>query len=78
MALQIARERKRKELNPLIQSLQSVQVIEESTEHAKEVAELKKVSACLLDVAMQIDKVMEIGIRTGGDSIVRKLINVLR
>lgn len=78
MALQIARERKRRELHPLIQSLQSVQVIEESTEHAKEAAELKKVSAQLLDVAMQVDKVLEIGIRSGGDSIVRKLINVLR
>jgi hypothetical protein len=32
----------------------------------------------VLDVAMQIDKVIDIGIRSGGQSVVRKLMNILR
>jgi hypothetical protein len=32
----------------------------------------------ILDVAMQVDKVLDIGIRSGGQTLVRKLISVLR
>lgn len=78
MALQIARERKRRELDPVIQSLNSIQNIDELTGSQKDVQELNKMTAEILDVAMQIDKVLDIGIRSGGQSLVRKLINVLR
>jgi len=78
MTLRIARERKQRELDPLIQSLQSIQIVEQDGNDAKEVEELNKVSAEILDVAMQIDKVLDIGIRSGGQSLIRKLINVLR
>jgi len=78
MALQIARERKRRELDPVIHALQGLQNIETDTEKIRESEELKKMTEQMLDVAMQIDKVLDIGIRSGGQSIVRKLINVLR
>jgi DNA-binding transcriptional regulator GbsR (MarR family) len=78
MALQIARERKRKELDPMIESLHTMQVIEDPTADQKDVEELNRMTAQVLDVAMQIDKVIDIGIRAGGQSLVRKLINVLR
>jgi len=78
LALQIARERKRRELDPVIQSLHSLQQIDSDAGYEKEVAELNNMTAQILDVAMQIDKVLDIGIRSGGQSLVRKLINVLR
>ena len=78
MALQIARERKRKELDPVIQSMQHLQTIDENSAEPKEVEELNKMTGQILDVAMQIDKILDIGIRSGGQSLVRKLINVLR
>ncbi len=78
MALQIARERKRRELDPMIQSLQNIQVIDEETASPKEVEEINKMTAQILDVAMQIDKMLDIGIRSGSQSLVRKLISVLR
>jgi DNA-binding transcriptional regulator GbsR (MarR family) len=78
MALQIARERKRRELDPMIQSLKTLQVAEDESVSSKEVEELNQMTAQILDVAMQIDKVIDIGIRSGGQSLVRKLINVLR
>ncbi|HUR31560.1 MAG TPA: MarR family transcriptional regulator [Saprospiraceae bacterium] len=78
MTLRIARERKQRELDPVIQSLQTMQNVQGNGENKKEVDELNKVSSQILDVAMQIDKVLDIGIRSGGQSIVRKLISVLR
>lgn len=78
MALQIARERKRRELDPVINSLHNLQNIDSDEGYEKEVEELNKMTAQILDVAMQIDKVLDIGIRAGGQSLVRKLINVLR
>ena len=78
LALQIARERKRRELDPVIQSLHSFQQIDSDVGYEKEVAELNKMTTQILDVAMQIDKVLDIGIRSGGQSLVRKLISVLR
>ena len=78
MALQIARERKRRELDPVINSLHSLQNIDSDEGYEKEVEELNKMTAQILDVAMQIDKVLDIGIRSGGQGLVRKLINVLR
>lgn len=78
MALRIARERKQRELDPVIQSLQTMQDIQANGENKKEVEELNKISSQILDVAMQIDKVLDIGIRSGGQSLVRKLISVLR
>src|SRR5678815_4878800 len=64
MALQIARERKRRELDPVIHSLHSLQNIDSDEGYEKEVEELNKMTAQILDVAMQIDKVLDIGIRT--------------
>jgi DNA-binding transcriptional regulator GbsR (MarR family) len=78
MALRIARERKQRELDPVIQSLQTMQNVQANGENKREVEELNKVSSQILDVAMQIDKVLDIGIRSGGQSLVRKLISVLR
>jgi DNA-binding transcriptional regulator GbsR (MarR family) len=78
MALQIARERKRRELDPIIQSLQHIQVTDAEKASTKEVEEINKMTTQILDVAMQIDKVLDIGIRSGSQSLVRKLINVLR
>ena len=78
MALQIARERKRRELDPVINSLHNLQNIDADEGYEKEVEELNKMTAQILDVAMQIEKVLDIGIRTGGQGLVRKLINVLR
>jgi DNA-binding transcriptional regulator GbsR (MarR family) len=78
MALQIARERKRKELDPMIKSLQHIQVTDAEKATSKEVDEINKMTSQILDVAMQIDKVLDIGIRSGSQSLVRKLINVLR
>jgi DNA-binding transcriptional regulator GbsR (MarR family) len=78
MALQIARERKRRELDPMIQSLKSLQVDGDDTASTKEIEELNQMTSQILDVAMQIDKVLDIGIRSGGQSLVRKLINILR
>ena len=78
MALRIARERKQRELDPVIQSLQTMQNVQANGENKKEVEELNKVTSQILDVAMQIDKVLDIGIRSGGQSLVRKLISVLR
>lgn len=78
MALQIAKERKRRELEPAIHSLQALQNIEQGDVESKYVDELNKMTSQMLDVAMQTDKVLEIGIRAGGQSLMRKLINVLR
>jgi len=78
MALQIARERKRRELDPVIQSLSALQAIEPDSGSEKDVNELTRMTSEILDVAMQIDKVLDIGIRSGGQSLVRKLISVLR
>ncbi len=78
MTLQIVRERKRRELDPMIQSLQTIQHIEPDPNHLKEIEEMNKMTAQILDVAMQVDKVLDIGIRSGGQSLVRKLISVLR
>ena len=77
MALQIARERKRRELDPVIQSLNQLQNVEADSGSEKEVNELNKMTSQILDVAMQIDKVIDIGIRAGGQSLVRKLMSVL-
>ena len=78
MALRIARERKKRELDPVIQSLHAIQNVDGDPTDKDNVEELNKVSSHMLDVAMQIDKVLEIGIRSGGQSLVRKLISVLR
>lgn len=78
MALQIARERKRRELDPLIHAIQELQVTDKNNATEAEVEEFNKMSMQILDVAKQVDKVLEIGIRSGGQSLVRKLINVLR
>jgi DNA-binding transcriptional regulator GbsR (MarR family) len=78
MAIQITRERKRRELDPVIASLQSLQEIEDEPAKEKESEELRRMTHQLLDVAMQVEKVLDVGIRSGGQSIVRKLINVLR
>ena len=78
MALQIARERKRRELDPVIQSMKAIQNVEDDGSNSLETQELNKMTEQMLDVAMQVDKVLEIGIRSGGQSLVRKLINVLR
>ena len=78
MALQIARERKRRELDPVIQSLNTIQNVDPASGSEKEVNELNNMTSQILDVAMQIDKVLDISIRAGGQSIVRKLINILR
>lgn len=78
MALQIVQERKRRELDPAIKSLAALQNIPNAEEHETEIAEFNKMTSQLLDVAMQVDKVLDISIRSGGQSIVRKLINVLR
>ena len=78
MALQIARERKRRELEPAIESLQALQNVEQGDVESRYVDELNKMTSQMLDVAMQTDKVLEIGIRSGGQSLMRKLINVLR
>ena len=55
-----------------------MQNVQANGENKREVEELNKVSSQILDVAMQIDKVLDIGIRSGGQSLVRKLISVLR
>jgi DNA-binding transcriptional regulator GbsR (MarR family) len=78
MALQIARERKRRELDPMIKSLQDIQVTDDDTATTKEIEEINKMTTQILDVAMQIDKVLDIGIRSGSQSLVRKLISILR
>jgi DNA-binding transcriptional regulator GbsR (MarR family) len=78
MALQIAKERKRRELDPLIQSIQQLQVTNKEEASEAQVEEMNKMTTQILDVAMQVDKVLDIGIRAGGQSLVRKLINVLR
>ncbi len=78
MALQIAKERKRRELDPLIQVLKDIQVTDSESASRAEVDEINRISHQVLDVAMQVDKVLDIGIRSGGQSLVRKLINVLR
>lgn len=78
LALQIARERKRRELEPVIQALQTLQDIEDEPGKERETQELQQMTTQLLDVAMQVDKLIEVGIRSGGPTIIRKLINVLR
>ena len=78
MALQIAKERKRRELDPMIQSLNHLKVTETENASQAEVEEINKMTSQILDVAMNIDKVLDIGIRSGGQSLVRKLINILR
>lgn len=78
MALRIARERKKRELDPIIQSLQSIEHVEPDNNNEREAEELSKMTSEILDVAMQIDKVIDTGIRAGGQSIIRKLINVLK
>ena len=78
IALQIARERKRRELDPVIQSLKGFEVTDAEQASPKEVEEINKMTTQILDVAMQLDKILDIGIRSGGQSLVRKLINVLR
>jgi DNA-binding transcriptional regulator GbsR (MarR family) len=78
MALQIARERKRRELDPMIQSLQTIRVTDSEKATQSEVDEINKMTTQILDVAMQLDKVLDIGIRSGSQSLVRKLISVLR
>ena len=55
-----------------------MQVITDDTADPKDVEELNKMTSQILDVAMQIDKVVDIGIRSGGQSLVRKLMNILR
>ncbi|HZV68714.1 MAG TPA: MarR family transcriptional regulator [Saprospiraceae bacterium] len=78
MALQIARERKRRELDPVIDSMQQLQEINPESASPKEVDELNKMTTQILDVAMQVDKMLDIGIRSGGQTFVRKLITILR
>jgi DNA-binding transcriptional regulator GbsR (MarR family) len=78
MALQIARERKRKELDPMIKSLQNLHVRDAENASPREVEEINTMTAQILDVAMQVDKVLDIGIRSGSQSLVRKLISILR
>lgn len=78
MSLQIARERRRRELEPVIQSLQTIQQVDNDPDRSREIEEFNKISAQILDVAMQVDKVIDIAIRSGGQNLVRKLINVLR
>lgn len=78
MALQIARERKRRELDPLIASLQDLTIPASDETHQREAEEMKKMTDQVLDVAMQVDKMLDIGIRSGSQSLVRKLITILR
>lgn len=78
MALRIARERKKRELDPVIQSLQVIEHVEPDDDNAREAEELSRITSEILDVAMQIDKVIDTGIKAGGQSIIRKLINVLK
>lgn len=78
MALQIARERKRREIDPMIQSLHNLKVTDIDGASSAEVEEINKMTSQILDVAMQVEKVLDIGIRSGSQSLVRKLINVLR
>lgn len=78
VALQIAGERKRRELDPLIQSLQQLSTIDDDPALTKEIDELRSVTDQIMDVAMQLDKILEIGVRSGSQPLLRKLINVLR
>lgn len=78
MALQIAAERKRRELDPMIRSLQTIKVTDAEKASPFEVEEINKMANGILDVARQVDKVLNISIRAGGQSLARKLINVLR
>lgn len=78
MALQIARERKRRELDPVINSMQQLQDIDGDSASEKQLEELNRMTSQILDVAMQVDKMLDIGIRSGGQTFVRKLIGVLR
>ncbi len=56
MALQIARERKRRELDPVIQSMQHLQDIDQDSASPEEVESLNKVTSQILDVAMQVEQ----------------------
>lgn len=78
LALTIAKERKRRELDPVIDSLKAIQDVDKDEEMKTEVEELNKMSSQILDVAMQVDKILDIGIKTGGQALVRKLFSVLR
>ncbi len=78
MALQIARERKRRELDPIIQSLKALNEVQPGENDQREVEEMKMMTGQILDVAMHVDKMLDIGIRSGSQSLVRKLISVLR
>ncbi len=78
MALQIARERKRRELDPVIKSLQELEVTDTDSASPREIEAINTMTTQVLDVAMQIDKVLDIGIRSGSQALVRKLINILR
>lgn len=78
MALQIARERKRRELDPLIATLRDMPKPEAAGDDQRAAEEMKRMADQVLDVAMQVDKVLDIGIRSGSQSLVRKLINILR
>jgi DNA-binding transcriptional regulator GbsR (MarR family) len=78
MALQIARERKRRELDPLIATLRDLNVPQTDEAHRREAEEMKKMADQVMDVAMHVDKVLEVGIRSGSQGLLRKLINILR
>jgi|SRR5687768_7481844 len=78
MTLTIAKERKRRELDPVIVSLQAIQNVDKDDDLTAEVEELNRISSQILDVAMQVDKILDIGIKSGGQSLVRKLFSVLR
>lgn len=78
VALQIAIERKRRELDPMIQSLQQISQIEVDPNFSNEISEIRAMSDQIMDVAMQIDKILEIGVRSGSQPLLRKLLNVLR
>ena len=71
MALQIARERKRRELDPVIHSMQQLKEIDPDSASPKEVEEINKMATQILDVAMQVDKMLDVGIRSGSQSFVR-------
>src|SRR6187431_2303298 len=70
MALHIARERKRRELDPMIQSLQHIHVTDKGSASTQQVEEINRMSSQILDVAMQVNKVLDIGIRSGSQSLV--------
>lgn len=78
LATQVAKERRRRELDPIIRVLEDVQGIEDNTVMKSKVTEMNKMTKQLLKFSKQSDKVLSLFIKSEENWFFGKVLKLLK